>query len=328
MNKRGFLACLGATLLVSSAAAPVFAADWPARPIKVLVPFPAGGLSDSIVRIIAEKAGQTLGQAVIVDNRPGASGKVMYQELHRAAPDGYTLGYISTTAPVVSLTSTDLSYDVVKDFEGIVLIGVFGGFLTISNNVPVKSAQEFVQYVQKNSDKLAYGSFGIGAPNHLQTERLLDQLQTKMNHIPYGGDAPVQQALARDEIQLGILATYPQAFVDAGKVRVLGTTLAQRSPLYPDLPTVKEGGMGAAEYSAWAGITAPKGVPQEVREKLTQAFVQAIRDPKITEMLEQRGYIVRAEPPAAVAAAIANDIEYYSAALRTSGIDLKDLPQK
>lgn len=328
MNKRKLLACAGALLLASTTASVTWAASFPERPIRILVPFSPGGLSDALIRVMADQAGQLLGQPMVVENRPGAAGRLMYHELQRAPADGYTVGYISTSAPVLAVTSKELPYDVTKDFEGIALIGNFGGYLAISTDVPAKNGAEFVEYARQNPDKLAYGSFGIGSQTHLQTEVLLKQIGTTMVHVPYGGEAPNQQALARNDIQMAILATYPQNFVDSGRIRVLGTTLSQRSPLYPDLPTVREAGMESIEASAWAGIAAPVGLPETVRDQLTDAFRRATQSAEVTQRLQTMGYIVRAEPGAAVAEAVRDDMAYYTGALERAGLTVDDIPSR
>lgn len=328
MNKRTFLSYASAALLASTTAFNACAAGFPERPIKILVPFSPGGLSDALIRVMADQAGQILGQPMVVDNRPGAAGKLMYQELQRSTPDGYTVGYISTSAPVLAVTSKELPYDVTKDFEGIALIGNFGGYLAISAEVPAKTGAEFVEYARQNPDKLAYGSFGIGSQTHLQTEVLLKQIGTTMVHVPYGGEAPNQQALARNDIQMAILASYPQSLVDSGRIRVLGTTLSQRSPLYPDLPTVREGGMQSIEASAWAGIAAPVGLPAAVRDKLADAFIKATKSPEVTQRLRDMGYIVRAEPGSAVAQAVRDDMAYYTGAMERAGLTVDDMPNR
>lgn len=328
MNKRKFLAGAGIALFTATASISTWAADFPDRAIRILVPFSPGGLSDALIRVMADEAGKLLGQPMVVDNRPGASGRLMYQELQRSAPDGYTVGYISTSAPVVAVTSKELPYDITKDFEGIALIGNFGGYLAISADVPAKTGAEFVDYARKNPGKLAYGSFGIGSQTHLQTEVLLKQIGTTAVHVPYGGEAPNQQALARNDIQVAILASYPQNFVDSGRIRVLGTTLSQRTPLYPDLPTVREGGMESIEASAWAGIAAPVGLPAAVRDKLSNAFIQATKSAEVMKRLQTMGYIVRAEPGSAVAEAVRADMEYYKGAMERAGLTVDDMPNR
>ncbi|MGD9944761.1 MAG: Bug family tripartite tricarboxylate transporter substrate binding protein [Burkholderiaceae bacterium] len=323
-GKRVFGKQLLALMCAPGLAGKAFASgNWPERPVRVLVPFPAGGLADSMIRAVSAQASKTLGTPFVVDNRPGAAGQLMYQLLKQSAPDGYTLGYFSTSAAVLSVTNRSLPFDVSKDFEPVTLIGEFNGYLTASAQAPGSTLRELVEHAKKHPDALAYGSFGNGSQTHLQLEKMLSTVGARMTHVPYKGEAPILQALASNEVQFGLLATYPQGFVESGKVKVLATTGATRSRRYPQVPTVSESGVGVLQTpSAWAGLCAPAGLPPAVRAKLTDALVAAAREPEVVQRLESLGYVIAAKGPAEVREALARDIQYYGEAVKAAKLKL------
>lgn len=278
---------LGALPLTAPAAA---AADFPSRPITLVIPFPPGGATDVNGRVIAQRLGKELGQPVIIENRAGAGTVVGASYVSKAAPDGYTLlissGSTFTVNPAIRAT---LPYDPVKSFDPIGIAGRVALILLANSEVPVQTVKQFVDYVKASPGKYSYGSFGTGTTAQFAGETMLHATGLKMTHIPYKGSAPAMTDLMGGQIPFSIdtvSAAIPQ--LKSGKIKAIALTTAKRSALLPDVPTFAESGYAGVDMDSWLMIAVPKGVPADVKAKLEKALAATIADPETrTKLLGQ-----------------------------------------
>lgn len=270
------LAGLGGALLATSKAS--FAQTvFPSRPIRLIVPFPPGGTTDTLARLLSSKFSTRLGQTVIVENRPGANTQIGTMELVRSPADGYTLliaGPSTFTAnPAVK---TSIPYDPVKDFDYIGLVGTMPVILLATANTQYKDISALVQHAQTNPGEIFYGSFGPGSIMHFAGETLNSASHIKLTSVPYRGSTPAMTDLIGGQIPLTFDTVVVAApYIKAGKVRALGVTTAQRSTLLPAVPTMTEAGY-KMDISSWLGVVAPAGLPADVRKTLEQAVAETV----------------------------------------------------
>jgi tripartite-type tricarboxylate transporter receptor subunit TctC len=278
-------------LLLAAFAAGASAQDYPTKPIRIVVPFPAGGATDLLARAVAQRLTEKWGQPVIVDNRPGAGGNIGSELVAKAAPDGYTLemGTVGTHAINVSLYAK-MPYDHVKDFVPIILVAAVPNVLVVNPSLPVKSVQELIAYGKANPGKLNFASSGNGTSIHLSGELFKTMTGVQMTHVPYKGSAPALQDLIAGQVQLmfdNLPPSLPQ--IKAGKLRALGVTTATRSPVLPDLPTIAESGLPGFESSSWFGLLAPAGTPQPIVAKVNAEVNAWLATPEAKEKIVASG---------------------------------------
>jgi tripartite-type tricarboxylate transporter receptor subunit TctC len=281
--------CVGTLLLHTDRAG---AQDYPNRPIKVVVPFPAGGATDVMARIVSEKLGQVIGQSIVIENRGGgAGGSVGAKAAAGADPDGYTIlmtpGGALTTGPAVH---KNLGYDPLKSFVPVGLIMETPQIVAVHPDLPVKTMAELIAYAKANPGKLSFGSQGFGVGPHLMLELL--KLDTGINvvHVPYRGTAPMLAAILANEVQMVIdPSTTALPHVQAGKIRALAVTTKTRSSKLPDIPTTTEAGFPRLVSSFWLGVVAPAGVPRPIIDKLNAAFRDAGRSDEVRTRLARLG---------------------------------------
>jgi len=259
---------------------------YPSKPIRYIVPVAAGGGNDMIARVVTERWGKALGQAFVVENQGGGGGVIASTNAMRAAPDGYTLmqGYVAThgTTPA----TRKVSYDPVKDFTPIGMIGATPNVLAINENVPVKNVKEFVDYVKRNPGKVSYGSAGQGSLTHLTMELFKQETGAFMLHIPYRGIAPAITDLIGGQTQAmfpGLAAALPH--IRAGKMRPLAVTGKQRSPQLKDVPTMEEIGFKGFDAMQWYGSVGPAGIPPDIVKRLNDSQVSVLKAPDLAEKL-------------------------------------------
>ncbi|MGK6310489.1 Bug family tripartite tricarboxylate transporter substrate binding protein [Variovorax sp. DT-64] len=263
-----------------------FAQGYPAKPIRYIVPVAAGGGNDMIARVVAERWGRLLGQSFVVDNQSGGGGVVACQTTARAAPDGYTLmqGYVAThgTTPA----TRRVSYDAIKDFTPIGMIGATPNVLAVNAEVPAKNVQEFVDYVKRSPGKVSYGSAGAGSLTHLTMELLKQETGAFMLHIPYRGIAPAINDLLGGQTQAmfpGLAAALPH--LRSGRMRALAVTGKRRSPQLKDVPTMEEVGFKGFDAMQWYGSVGPAGLPADVVRRLNETQVAVLKAPDLAEKL-------------------------------------------
>jgi tripartite-type tricarboxylate transporter receptor subunit TctC len=291
MHRRAFVRALSASALLPLGAAQ--AAEFPAKPIKILVPFAPGGSVDVISRLVGQKLSAQLGQPVIIENRPGASEQVAIAALTSSPADGYTLVMTSMLGMSInqSLYGKALRYDPVKDLAPIVHVSTIPSVVVVHPSVPVRTMAEFKAYLQANPGKVSYGSASVGTPSHLGMERYKRMTGVEAVHVPYKGGAPALQALMAGEIQV-MMALAPEAMplVQAGKLKAIALVAPSRSALYPELPTTVEQGL-SSEFMLdwWNTLAARAGTPAAIIERLNAEVNAAVKDKAVATQLAERG---------------------------------------
>lgn len=282
------LACALAGVPLAGAAQ---GADWPLRPVRVVVPFPPGGATDIVGRAIAERLQQALGQPFIIDNKAGASGNIGMAEVARAPADGYTLVVgAAQTLTINPQLFGNLPFDPQKDLAPIAVVASVPNVLLVSNRLPVRTTQELVAYARKNVGRLNYGSSSTGSTPHLSGELFKSLTGTFIVHVPYRGSAPAMQDLIGGQIDLmfdNLPAALPQ--IRAGTVRALAVTTRQRATAAPELPTLQESGVAGFDAAGWFALLAPAGTPQAVLHKANAEVNRILATPEFRERLARAG---------------------------------------
>jgi len=285
------LTVLGAFALLAHAQAP-----YPSKPIRIVVPFPAGGTTDILARAVAAKLTETTGQPAVVDNRPGAGGNIGAELVAKSAPDGYTflMGTVGTHAINPSLYAK-MPYDHVKDFAPVILVAGVPNVLVVNPALPVNSVQELIAYIKANPGKVNFASSGSGTSIHLSGELFKTMTGLQLTHVPYKGSAPALQDLVGGQVQI-MFDNLPSslALIKGGKLKALAVTSAERSSALPDVPTVAESGLPGFEASSWFGLLAPAGTPKEAIAKINGEVAKWLATPEAKEKLASQGAIAAA----------------------------------
>jgi tripartite-type tricarboxylate transporter receptor subunit TctC len=285
------IACCVASSNLSWAQAPASASAWPNKPIRWVIPYTPGGLTDSTTRMVIQKVQELTGWQIVMENKPGANSLLGSEFVARAQPDGYTfLTVIAAHAANATLYAGRMPYDPVKSFAPVSVVGITPLILTASNNFPVKDVKELISYAKANPDKVSFGSSGIGAAAHLTTEFLKLNTGTQMVHVPYKGTAPALQDLIGNSIQ--ILVDTPVSLmphVRSGKIKALGMFSSKRIPSAPEVPTLAEAGGPPLEASTWVLFLAPAGVPKEMVARLSAETARALNSPDLRARFEALG---------------------------------------
>jgi tripartite-type tricarboxylate transporter receptor subunit TctC len=286
---RDLVAALACTLALF--AVPQAAAQWPNKPIKWIVPYTPGGITDSATRMITQKLEAAIGQPIVIENKPGANSMVGAEIVARSAPDGYTvLTVIVAHAANATLYAGRMAFDPVKSFTPISVVGIAPLILTVSNDFPAKDMKELIAYAKANPGKVSFGSSGVGAAAHLTTELLKHSADINMVHIPYKGTAPALTALLAGDIQ--VLVDVPSSLmpnVRAGRIRALGMFSGKRVTGAAEVPTVAEAGGPAIEGSTWVLFLAPAGTPRDIVNRLSAETMKILANPEIRGRFEQIG---------------------------------------
>jgi tripartite-type tricarboxylate transporter receptor subunit TctC len=267
------------------------AEGYPSKPIRLVVPYPAGGPLDIVARLLAQKVSESVKQPVIVDNKPGAGGNIGADIVAKAAADGYTIlmGAVATHA-INPVLYASIPYDPVRDFAPITQIASTPNVLVVNPSVPAANVREFIAYAKANPGKLNFGSGSTGSAGHLAGELFKAMAGIEMTHVPYKGAAPAMQDLVGGQIQVmfdNLASALGQ--VRAGKVKALAVTTAKRSPLAPELPTVAESGLPGFDISTWFGLFAPSATPREALDRLHAEFTAALAAPDVREKMLHLG---------------------------------------
>ncbi len=297
------------------------AAQYPAKPVRLVVPFPAGSTPDIVGRTLGEKLREAWGQPIVVDNKTGAGGNIGTAEAAHAAPDGYTL-LIGINGPIAVNRALykELPYDPEKDLEPLSLLASGAQMLAVHPSVPAADLGQFIAYAKANPDKLSYGSVGAGSASHLTMELLKSQAGIALVHVPYRGFPPVVQDLLAGNIQATfaiIPAVLPQ--VKAGKLKALAVTSARRTPIAPDVATVAEQGFPRFDATAWIGLLAPAGLPREVAARIASDTQRAMALPEVRELLGKQGFDVVGSTPAEFAKFIRSETAKWTAVVKATG---------
>jgi len=321
MNLRTLLgAAIGATILLHSAGA--LAQAWPAKPIRLMVPFPPGGSTDIVARIVAQKLSERLGQSIVIENRGGAGGTIGTALIAKSAPDGYNLAVASTSTHVVAPgVYARLDYDPVKDFAPVGLMAVSPYLLAVNPAVQAKTLQELVTLAKKQPGKLNYASAGVGSTTHLAMEMLKHASRTFMLHIPYNGNGPAGTALIGGQVEV-LFGSLPSLLPHAksGRARSLAVGTPKRSPSLPDVPTVAESGYPGFDASLWLAIMAPAGTPQPIIDRLNKEIVALIATADTRDAFDKAGTEPLTGTPADLAAMIRDGVPKYAQIIKTAGV--------
>ena len=309
-----------AAIAVANVHAQAPGANYPAKQIRVIVPFPAGGPTDAIARAIGQKLSETWGQPVIVDNRPGAGGNIGTELAAKSPADGYTL-FIGTVANAINQSLfAKLPFDFVRDFAPVTQNYVTGLILAVHPSLPAHSVKELITLAKAHPGQLSYASSGVGGTPHLAGELFNSMAGVKMVHVPYKGSAPAMADLLGGHIQLtfdNMLTVLPQ--VKAGKLRGLAVTMTTRSPLAPELPTVAEAGLKGFEVKSWNGVVVPTGTPKEIIARLNGEIVRILRQPDLREKFLVQGVELVPTTPEEFGAFIKQDIAKWAKVIQLSG---------
>lgn len=296
------------------------AQSFPSKPVTVIVPAPPGGTADISMRIIASKLSESLGQQIIIDNRPGGGGIIASQLAVKAAPDGYTVLMNYTSHAINPSIYKKLPYDSVKDFAPVTLLGITPLVLVVHPSVPANTVSEFIAYAKANPGKLNNGSAAIGGASHLGVELLKIKTGIDIVHIPYKGGAAAAADLISGQIQVGFDSLLPlQPHIKAGKIRPLGVSSLKRTIISPELPAIAET-IPNFEANAWFGIMVPPATPKEIITKLNTEFVKALKAPGMKEKLAQQGFEAVGNSPAEYTLFLKKETEKWAEVARIAGI--------
>ena len=313
----GWVACCAPTLATADTA-------WPDKPVKMIVPFAAGGGTDLAARLAAKHLTTRLGQSVFVENRGGANGILGLQALKQSAPDGYTIATASDGPLVINpgLYKDKLTYDSTKDFTPVHTFNKFVGMIVVHPSLPVKSIKDLVDYAKANPGKLNYSTAGIGNFSHMGIELFMAGTGTKMVHVPFTGVGPGAQALLQGDVHLmfnNVASVLQQ--VEAGQLRALGVGEPRRLPDMPELPAIAETVPGY-EMAAWTGIIGPAGLPKDIVDKLAKATEESLKDPEVVAFFAKQQMVALFKGPDQFAAHIRNDLAKWNKVIEDAGIKL------
>jgi tripartite-type tricarboxylate transporter receptor subunit TctC len=294
--------------------------EYPAKPVRVVVGFPAGGPSDILARLVAQKLGDATGQQFVVDNRGGASGMIGAELVARAPADGYTLLVVPATHAVNPSLYRKIAFDTVRDFTPVSLVAEGPFILVVHPSLPVRSVQELVALARRRPNELNYASAGVGGLPHLAGELFKSTAGVKMNHIPYKGAAPATIDLVAGHVTImfnNMLSAIPH--VRGGRLRALGVTTAKRSSAVPEVPTIMEAGVKGYEVSGWYGVLGPAGLPQDVLGRLNGEINRAMRQPDVVKRLASEGVDAGGSTPEAFGERIRREMAKWAAVVKASG---------
>jgi tripartite-type tricarboxylate transporter receptor subunit TctC len=300
----------------------IAAAQYPIKPIRMIVPFPPSGAAELGARIFAQPLGQQLGQPVVIETKPGADGAIASEAVKLAAPDGYTLYYGTATGmswvPAAKKVPT---YDPINDFTPVSMVGTFGFFVFSHASLPVNTIGELVAYARANPGKLNYGTGN--ATSILATAQFAAQQKLDMVHIPYKGDGPLSLDLVAGRVNMSIATPgLAVAHVKEGKLRALATLLPNRNPLLPDAPTMTEAGLEPVPITPWGGLFGPAKMPKEVVDRLAREMAVVLAKPEVREAFGRLAFEPRSSTPQELSVFVAEQLEAYRRAARAVGLSL------
>jgi len=298
-----------------------FAQSYPSKPVRLIVPFPPGGSTDTLARLLGSKLGETWKQQFMIDNRPGASGVIGTELGAKAPPDGYTL-LMGSGGPLTILPGlmTKLPYDPIKDFAPITVMAAVPNLIATHPSVPVKNVKELIALARSRPDQLGFSSNGAGTPGHLAGELLKTMASVRMTHVPYKGAAGATMAVLTGDVALTITTTTAiLPLAKAGRLRIIAATTLQRLPQLPDVPTVAESDLPRYEAISWFGLVAPAAVPADIVRRITVDTIAAINTPEMRSHIASHGATPVANTPEQMRQQIRDDYEKWVKIIKASG---------
>ena len=299
---------------------PLWAQDYPHKPLRMVAPFAPGGATDTLARIVGQKLHERLGQPVVVDNRAGAGGNIGADLVAKAAPDGYTLLVGGVPHAIAVTLYARLPYDLQKDLAAVAEIATFPSMIVLHPSLPAKSVKELITLAKARPGELNFGSAGNGSPNHLALELFKTVAGVSMVHVPYKGTGQVIGDLLAGQVQLASMG-FPTAtpHVRSGRLRAIAVTGAVRSPLLPDIPTVSEEGLPGFVVTSWYGVFAPAATPQDIVARLNAEIGQVMAGAEVRQRLAAMGAEPSAKMPAEFAAYVREEIAKWAKVVKDSG---------
>jgi tripartite-type tricarboxylate transporter receptor subunit TctC len=319
-TRRALIAAAICTILPHQVSAQ---AQWPARPIKIVVPFAAGGSNDNMARLLAAKLTARLGQPVVVENKGGAGGTIGTDFVAKSPNDGYTLLFASTSITTNAASSKRLPYDPVKDFEPIGMVATSPFAVVVSNDMKVATLREFIDQARAKPKSINYGSAGTGGTNHFATELLANAAKIELTHVPYKGIAPAFTDLMGGNLHM-LLPSLASAVqhVRSGKMRGLAVTSAKRSPLAPEIPTVSESALPGFQLEVWFGLLGPARMPAGVVKRLNNELNVILELPDVKEVLAREGATPQRGSPAALGSLVQSELIRWKRLVKEANIKL------
>jgi len=320
MNRRHFLATTAAVMALPWSAA-ARAQAWPERPIRMISPYGAGGPSDTLTRVLGEFVGKNIGQSVVVENKPGAGTRVANEFVANAPADGYTLLHAAAPIAIGEALYKDLPYDVHKSFASIASTAIAPLFLIVNADAPYRSLDEFIRHVKANPKGVTFGSPGVGSAPHLTAELLMRDADMKGVVVHYRGDAAAYTDLLAGRLDATLTAISSAIpHIQAGKLRVLGVATEERTPLYPEAPTLREQGLPSAVGYGWYGMLAPAGTPADIVQRLNTEINAALADAEVRRKAESAGLQLRGGSAAEFSTFIDNETRKWAQIIKAAGI--------
>lgn len=312
---------ISAMVLAGGQAVGQTADSYPNRAIRIVVPFAPGGATDIIARVIGQKLSEQVGQPVVIDTKAGANGNIGAEAVAKAAPDGYTILYNTSSIALSPALYKNLTFNVLTDFEPVILTSVVPLLLSVNTSLPVRNIEEFIALLRQNPDKYAYGSAGSGNITHLGSFLFLQELGLNATHVPYKGSAPSVVATVGGEVTFNMEPlTVGLAFVNDGKLRALAVSTKARSSVLPSVPTLNETVMPGFEIGAWQGIMAPARTPKPIVDYLNRQVTKALASEDVKAKLSAQGAELLGSTPEEYAAYLRTELARWEKAIRTSGV--------
>ena len=324
MQRRTLIKTLAGAAALAALPGLAHAQAWPGKPITYVVPFPPGGTTDVLARIIGQKLGAALGTTIVVENKPGAGGNVGSEVVAKAAPDGYTIlgGTISSHSINVSLYQK-LPYDPVSSFQPITLIGTNPNILVVNASSPYKSVQDITAALKAKPGSLSYASAGNGTSQHLSAELYKFLAGVDMVHIPYKGSGPAIQDVIGGQVPMMFdTSVVAGPHIEGGRLRALAVTSSKRAAAFPNVPTMAESGVAGYDVVSWQAIFAPAGTPKPIVDRLYSELSKILRDPEVQDRLAKLGLDASGMPPAELAAFQKSEIEKWAKVIKAANIKI------
>lgn len=320
---RGAVVLVASALSMSMPGAIAATPGFPQKPITIIVPYPAGGLTDVVTRTLSDSVARELGQPLVVESRPGAGGRIGMAAIKRAPRDGYTLGVsVPATLSTLPLTEVDVGYDPLKDFSFVTIAVDTIMVLLASPKVEAQDLKALTAFARANRGRMNYATPGNGTSFHLYSVMLNDLLGVEAEHVPYKGEVQILNDMVAGNIQYSLSGAGARPYIQSGRVRLLATTGAQRAPAFPDTPTLTELGVPLVTQG-WVGYIAPAGVPEEVVMRLNRAFTVALKNPQAGKAITEMGYIARGSSPADFRASVAEALEKFGGLIRSGKVRME-----